>query len=222
MCPAAWWGWFKARLHATLLVHALPTESCSRPQQHALSAPHLKHPFHEPATSLLNLPPQVRFVHCYFGVDPWVTILGCEEGSEVEAHGCLFEREQQARRAGSAESSDDLPRGSVTTNGTFTAKRCVWRGLPVAVAALAGGKASLEGCFISSRGAMTNFYPCLAVSCLPGRPPCYCRQPWRPTIWLHDHIGAGRTGRLLSCPEVPAMLLTSHCRRPYRLDQSWP
>lgn len=120
---------------------------------------------------------QVRFVNCRFMVDPTVTALCCKQGSEAEAHGCLFENISPApSRPGdtSTQHEDDwkhAPAVRVYEGGSFSAKHCVWRGLPLAVLAHTA-KASLQECLICTQGAMLERQPCLWVGAFACTIPC--------------------------------------------------
>lgn len=113
-------------------------------------------------------PLQVRFVHCRFTAVPTAPALECQESGEVEAQGCLFERVQQV---GKTEQSR-LPAPELVTraavvakSGNFSAKHCVWRGLPGAVMVFAG-KVVIEECLLSGKGVLDSTTPFILVSCL--------------------------------------------------------
>lgn len=111
--------------------------------------------------SLAHIHLQVRFVNCYFAVDPNSSpMLKCEERSDVEALGCLFEASAQVS-ARKVPISD--PAVYVAPDGSFSGRHCVWKGLPTVLRA-ACGKASLEGCFISAIGALQSNTHLLQVS----------------------------------------------------------
>lgn len=108
---------------------------------------------------------QVRFVHCLFTTGPSSAVLECGAGSEVEAHGCLFQSD------GKHSSGPSTPAVDVTAHASFSAKHCVWRGLPASLC-VKSGSAVAEECLFQAKGALRATDACITVSgTLALRPP---------------------------------------------------